>query len=66
LTFSKNYSIIYIVKGKGDKLFMDYLDDFLVSPQSDEYGNDWYIYEIPEPEWNQRCRGLEKIMLDNE
>ena len=36
---------------------MDYLDDFLVGPQSDEYE---YDYEIPEPEWNQRCRGLEK------
>lgn len=40
---------------------MDYLDDFLIGPQSDEYD-----YEIPEPEWNQRCRGLEKLMLDNE
>jgi len=45
---------------------MDYLDDFLVGPQSDEYGNDWYTYEIPEPEWNQRCQGLEKLMLDSE
>ena len=45
---------------------MDYLDDFLIGPQSDEYSNDWYIYEIPEPEWNQRCQGLEKLMFDSE
>ena len=29
---------------------MNELDDFLIGPQSDEYGNDWYAYEIPEPE----------------
>lgn len=42
---------------------MEEFDDFLIGPQSDEFGNEWYIYEFPEPEWNQ---GLEKIMLDNE
>ena len=40
---------------------MDYLDDFLVGPQSDEY--EWY--DIPDPEWDRRCRGLEKLTLDN-
>ena len=45
---------------------MDYLDDFLIGPQSDEYGNDWYTYEIPEPEWDRGYQGLEKLMLDSE
>ena len=27
---------------------MDYLDDFLVGPQSDEYEYEWY--DIPDPE----------------
>lgn len=43
---------------------MDYLDDFLIGPQSDEYT--WYYEnEIPDPEWDRRCRGLDKLMLDN-
>ena len=53
---------------------MDYLDDFLVGPQSDEYDDDefwfWSDFQdlgmgIPDPEWDRRCRGLEKLMLDN-
>ena len=44
---------------------MDYLDDFLVGPQSDEYEYDYKYYDIPDPEWDRRCRGLEKLMFDN-
>ena len=43
---------------------MDYLDDFLIGPQSDEYDYEWY--NIPDPEWDRRCQGLDKLMFDNQ
>lgn len=41
---------------------MDYLDDFLIGPQCEEY----YENEIPDPEWDRRCQGLDKLMFDNQ
>lgn len=51
---------------------MDYLDDFLVGLQSDEYDDEFWFWSdfqdlgmgIPDPEWDRRCQGLDKLMFD--